>query len=72
MVITFALASGAYSIERNITFDKNMYGSDQKASIEPYELCRLVKDIRETEKIMGTGEKVLTAAEEEVKKKLRG
>ena len=49
-----------------------MYGSDQKASIEPYELCRLVKDIRETEKIMGTGEKVLTAAEEEVKKKLRG
>ena len=49
-----------------------MYGSDQKASIEPYELCSLVKDIRRTEKIMGTGEKILTAAEEEIKRKLRG
>ncbi len=72
LVSTCAVAAGASSIERHITLDKNMYGSDQKASIEPYELCRLVKDIRETEKIMGTGEKVLTAAEEEVKKKLRG
>ena len=40
--------------------------------MEPYELCRLVKDIRETEKLMGNGKKILTAAEEEVKKKLRG
>lgn len=67
-----AVAAGAASIERHITLDKNMYGSDQKASIEPYELCGLVRDVRKTEKIMGTGEKVLTAAEEEVKKKLRG
>lgn len=72
LVSTCAVAAGASSIERHITLDKHMYGSDQKASIEPYELCKLVKDIRETEKIMGTGEKVLTAAEEEVKKKLRG
>lgn len=72
LVSTCAVASGATSIERHITLDRNMYGSDQKASIEPYELCRLVRDIRETEKIMGTGEKILTAAEEEVKKKLRG
>ncbi|MCM1224144.1 MAG: N-acetylneuraminate synthase family protein [Lachnospiraceae bacterium] len=72
LVSTCAVAAGATSIERHITLDKNMYGSDQKASIEPYELCRLVKDIRETEKIMGTGKKILTAAEEEVKKKLRG
>lgn len=72
LVSTCAVAAGATSIERHITLDRNMYGSDQKASIEPYELCRLVKDIRETEKIMGTGEKILTAAEEEVKKKLRG
>lgn len=49
-----------------------MYGSDQKASIEPYELCSLVKDIRDTEKIMGNGEKVLTDAEKAVKAKLRG
>lgn len=72
LVSTCAVVAGATSIERHITLDRTMYGSDQKASIEPYELCRLVKDIRQTEKIMGTGEKVLTAAEEEVKKKLRG
>lgn len=72
LVSTCAVAAGATSIERHITLDRNMYGSDQKASIEPYELCRLVKDIRDTEKILGNGEKVLTAAEEEVKKKLRG
>lgn len=72
LVSTCAVAAGASSIERHITMDRTMYGSDQKASIEPYELCRLVKDIRETEKIMGTGEKILTAAEAEVKKKLRG
>lgn len=72
LVSTCAVAAGATSVERHITLDRNMYGSDQKASIEPYELCRLVRDIRETEKIMGTGEKVLTEAEEEVKKKLRG
>lgn len=72
LVSTCAVAAGAASIERHITMDRTMYGSDQKASIEPYELCALVKDIRDTEKILGTGEKVLTAAEEEVKKKLRG
>lgn len=72
LVSVCAVAAGATSIERHITMDKSMYGSDQKASIEPYELCRLVKDIRDAEKIMGTGEKVLTPAEKEVRKKLRG
>lgn len=72
LVSTCAVAAGATSIERHITIDKTMYGSDQKASIEPYELCRLVRDIRETERIMGTGNKVLSIAEEEVKRKLRG
>lgn len=72
LVSVCAVASGATSIERHITIDKTMYGSDQRASIEPFELCKLVRDIRRTEKIMGTGEKILTAAEEEIKKKLRG
>ena len=72
LVSTCAVAAGATSIERHITLDRSMYGSDQKASIEPYELCKLVKDIRDAEKIMGTGEKVLTETEMEVKKKLRG
>ena len=72
MVSTLAVAMGATSIERHITMDRNMYGSDQKASIEPYELCTLVKQIRDAEVIMGSGEKILSAAEEETKKKLRG
>ena len=72
MVSTLAVAMGATSIERHITMDKCMYGSDQKASIEPYELCTLVKHIRDTELIMGGGEKILSEAEKETKKKLRG
>lgn len=72
LVSTCAVAMGATSIERHITLDKGMYGSDQKASIEPAELCRLVKNIRLAEKIMGTGSKELTAAELQVKAKLRG
>lgn len=72
LVSTCAVAAGATSIERHITLDKTMYGSDQKASIEPYELCGLVKAIRDVEIIMGTGEKVLSDAELVVKKKLRG
>lgn len=72
LVSICAAAVGATSIERHITLDKSMYGSDQKASIEPYELCQLVKGIREVEKIMGTGEKILTESEKAVRKKLRG
>lgn len=72
LVSTCAVAAGATSIERHITMDQTMYGSDQKASIEPDELCELVKNIRETELIMGDGVKKLSEAEEEVKKKLRG
>ncbi len=72
LVSALAVAAGASSIERHITMDKAMYGSDQKASIEPYELCRLVKDIRDAEKMMGTGEKILTEAEALIRRKLRG
>lgn len=72
LVSICAAAMGASSIERHITLDKNMYGSDQKASIEPDELCALVKNIRAVEKIIGSGEKILTDAELAVKKKLRG
>lgn len=72
MVSTLAVAAGATSIERHITLDKSMYGSDQKSSIEPDELRKLVRDIRDAEKIMGSGEKVLTAKEKEIRKKLRG
>lgn len=72
LVSIAAVALGASSIERHITLDRTMYGSDQKASIEPYELCKLVKDIRIVEKALGNGDKVLTEAEFEIRKKLRG
>ena len=67
-----AVALGATSIERHITLDRTMYGSDQAASIEIDELIRLVKDIRTVEASLGTGEKILTEAEMQVRKKLRG
>ena len=72
LVSECAVAAGASSIERHITLDRSMYGSDQKASIEPYELCELVKNIRAIERFMGDGKKNLSPAEEETKKKLRG
>ena len=67
-----AVALGATSIERHITLDTKMYGSDQKASIEPPVLRQLVKDIRAMESALGTGEKILSPAEMAVRKKLRG
>lgn len=72
LVSTCAVTLGATSIERHITLDKTMYGSDQAASIEPYELCKLVKNIRIVEKVLGNGEKILSEAEMETRKKLRG
>jgi N-acetylneuraminate synthase len=72
LVSIAAVALGATSIERHITIDRDMYGSDQKASIEPYELCKLVRDIRTVERTLGDGEKVLSDAELAIRKKLRG
>ncbi len=72
-VVSLAAASlGATSIERHITLDRTMYGSDQAASLEVDDLQRLVKDIRTIEQALGTGEKFMSQAEEDVKKKLRG
>lgn len=72
IVSTAAVSLGATSIERHITLDRTMYGSDQKASIEIDDLQRLVKDIRVIEKALGTGEKVLSEEENLMRKKLRG
>lgn len=71
-VSTLAVAAGAASIERHITLDRTMYGSDQKASIEPDELQALVQEIRAAERIMGSGEKLRSPAEQAVRAKLRG
>jgi N-acetylneuraminate synthase len=72
IVSTSAVALGATSIERHITLDRAMYGSDQAASIEIAELQRLVTDIRTIENALGTGEKVFSEAEKSIRDKLRG
>jgi N-acetylneuraminate synthase len=66
-----AVGLGACVIERHITLDRAMWGSDQAASIEPQGLQRLIRDIRETPVVMGTGEKVVYEAERAVREKLR-
>jgi len=62
---------GATSIERHITLARDMYGSDQSASLEPVGLERLVRDIRVLNLIMGDGVKRIYPSEIPVMKKLR-
>ena len=66
-----AVALGATSIERHITMDRTLYGSDQAASIEPHGLRQLVGAIRKIEMSLGDGIKKITEGEIEVAKKLR-
>ena len=65
-----AVAMGATSIERHITLDRTMYGSDQPASLEPEGLKLLVRDIRIIEKALGTGRKVILEKEKKIREKL--
>lgn len=72
-IVSFAAAAmGASSIERHITLDRAMYGSDQAASLEVQEFQKLVREINMLPAIMGNGEKILSDAEKSVRKKLRG
>ena len=66
-----AAALGAEFIERHITLDRSMYGSDQAASLEPHGFYTMVEQIRKIPKILGTGEKEVLPAEQEVARKLR-
>ena len=66
-----AVALGARIIERHITLDRSMYGSDQAASLEPVGFQTMVQQIRKIPAILGDGIKKVTAGEEEVSRKLR-
>jgi len=66
-----AVALGVTSLERHITLDRAMYGSDQSASIEPSGLAQLVGGVRKIEKAMGDGVKRITDEEKLVALKLR-
>ena len=66
-----AVAIGAVFVERHITLDRTMWGSDQAASIEPQGLARLVRDIRVISEAMGDGVKRIYDGEQAAMKKLR-
>jgi len=67
-----AVAFGITSLERHITLDRAMYGSDQAASIEPAGLRSLVGAVRKIEKALGDGTISIQPKEVPIAKKLRG
>lgn len=58
-----AVALGAEIIEKHFTLDKNMEGPDHKASLEPYELKRMIETIRNIERVLGDGIKKSSPSE---------
>jgi N-acetylneuraminate synthase len=70
-VCAAAVALGATSIERHITLDRAMYGSDQAASIEAFSLKGFVEAVRKIPAILGSGSKTLTDSEKSAREKLR-
>jgi len=72
LAVSYAAAAlGITSLERHITLDRAMYGSDQSASVEPNGLRQLVGAVRKIEQAMGDGKKRVLEAEAPIAKKLR-
>jgi N-acetylneuraminate synthase len=72
LAVSYAAAAlGISSLERHITLDRAMYGSDQSASVEPNGLRQLVGAVRKIESAMGDGEKRILDAEVPIAQKLR-
>ena len=72
LAVSFAAASqGISSLERHITINRSMYGSDQSASIEPEAVRRLVGGVRKIELAMGDGIKNILEEEIPIAEKLR-
>lgn len=68
---TVAIALGACMVERHVTLDRAMWGSDQSASVEPQGIEKLVKYIRVTEQALGDGVKRVYDSEQSSLSKLR-
>jgi N-acetylneuraminate synthase len=66
-----AVTLGACMVERHITLDRAMWGSDQAASVEPHGMARLVRDIRTVEAALGDGVKRVYDSELPIRAKLR-
>jgi Sialic acid synthase len=67
-----AVVLGASFVERHITLDRAMWGSDHAASVEPHGFARLVRDIRVIESALGDGVKRIYPSEEKLLRRLRG
>lgn len=66
-----AVVLGASMVERHLTLDRAMWGSDQAASLEPNGMQRLLRDIRLVETALGDGQKRLLDREKPIMEKLR-
>lgn len=66
-----AVVLGARIIERHFTLDRSMWGSDQAASLEPHAFAKLVREIRDFETALGTGDLRVLDCEVAVREKLR-
>ncbi len=66
-----AVTLGAVAVERHITLDRTMWGSDQAASLEPHGFMSLVRDIRVVEQAMGDGDKRVMPGEVKQMQRLR-
>lgn len=71
MPSVLAVAYGAVSVERHITLDRTMFGSDQAASLEPSGLFKLVRDIKLVKTVSGDGQKIVYESEKPIIEKLR-
>ena len=67
-----AVALGASIVERHITIDRNMWGTDQASSVEPQGMDKLYKQIRSVQHYLGDGKKKVYESELSSRKKLRG
>ena len=69
---TIAASLGAMVIERHVTIDHGMWGTDQSSSIEITGMDKLYKQVRNVKSMMGDGVKKIYDSEKEIRKKLRG
>jgi N-acetylneuraminate synthase len=67
-----AVSLGAKIIERHITINREMWGTDQSSSVEIQGMDSLYKRIKEINLIMGKPEKIVTEGELSIRQKLRG
>jgi len=66
-----AVVVGACVVERHITIDRSIWGSDQAASVEPQGFSRMVRDVRAVETALGDGVKRVYESEIPIREKLR-